>query len=775
MLLFSAILVIFAGALLAPLFGRRGEGPGALWIAVPPLVSFVLLAVEWGAAGFGAVPLQVSWEWFPSLGASFDLRLDGLSALMAMLVSGIGLLVAVYSAGYMKGHPQYGRFGLFLLLFMGSMVGLVLSDDLILLFVFWELTSVTSYLLIGFNHEEEGARRNALQALLVTGLGAVAMLAGFVLIGMETGTFRISELGGHAAVLAESPFYLAIVVLVLLGAFTKSAQVPFHFWLPNAMVAPTPVSAFLHSATMVKAGVFLIAVLTPALGGTPLWNGLLLGFGGATFLTAVVLGLFQADLKGILAYTTLGVLGLLTMLLGVGTELAFEAMVLFLLGHALYKACLFMTSGAVDHETGTRDVTVLRGLRRAMPLTMIAASLAALSMSGFPPFLGFIAKEYVYTAGLAATGLPMVALPVAFVGNFIMVALALKAGFSPFFGKPAGNLPRHPHEAPWSMWIGPLVLGCLGLVLGLFPGFVSHVIIGAAASTIAGETLDLHVKLWHGLNPALFISAVTIAAGIVLYNGRRFFWRRHESFNAFWRPRGAEAVYDHLFAGIIRFAKWQTKRLQSGYLHRYVFIIAVSTIALVGWGFWAFDGFPALPADLPPPDLLFAGLIVALMVSAVAAVVTTNRITALVCLGVVGFGIALLFVYFGAPDLAITQLMVETLTVVLLMFAIYRLPPMRRLSSRRTHSRDVLLAAVFGLSVTGLVLVATAIQVDSPISDKLTEMSYAEAHGRDIVNVILVDFRALDTLGEITVIAVAALGISAMIARRPRRKKESER
>jgi len=775
MLLFSAILVIFAGALFAPVVSRRGMGPGALFIAVPPLVSFVLVAVVWVTTGYGTDPFRISWEWFPALGVSFDLRLDGLSALMALLVTGIGLLVSVYSAGYMKGHPQYGRFGLFLLLFMGSMVGLVLSDNLILLFVFWELTSITSYLLIGFNHEEEGARKNALQALLVTGFGAVAMLAGFVLIGMETGTYLLSELGEYSSILTGSPFYPAIVTLVLLGAFTKSAQVPFHFWLPNAMVAPTPVSTFLHSATMVKAGVFLLAVLTPALGGTLLWNGLLIGFGGATFLTAVVLGLFQPDLKKILAYTTLGVLGLLTMLLGVGTELAFEAMVLFLLGHALYKACLFMTSGAIDHEAGTRDVTILRGLRRAMPVTMIAAVLAALSMSGFPPFLGFIGKEYVYKAGLAATGLPMVALPVAFVGNFIMMALALKAGVSPFFGKPAENLPKHPHEAPWSMWIGPLLLGILGLAFGLFPGFVSHVIIGAAASTIAGETLELHVKLWHGLNVALFISGVTLAAGIFLYSGRRFFWRRHEAFNSFWRPRGAEAVYDHLFAGIIRFAKWQTKRLQSGYLHRYVFIIAVSTIGLVGWGFWAFDSFPALPAALVPPDLLFAGLIVALMVATVAVVITTNRITALVCLGVVGFGIALLFVYFGAPDLAITQLMVETLTVVLLMFAIYRLPAMRLLSSKRTRSRDAVLAAVFGLFVTGLVMVATAIQVDLPISGKLTEMSYTEAHGRDIVNVILVDFRALDTLGEITVIAVAALGISAMIARRPRREKESER
>jgi len=772
MVLFLSILVIFVGALLAPVVSKRGKGWAALFIAVPPLISFVLLVRAWIGTHYGADPLEVSWQWFPALGVGFDLRLDGISALMGLLVTGIGVLVAIYSAGYMKGHPQYGRFGLFLLLFMGSMVGVVLSNHLILLFVFWELTSITSYLLIGFNHEEEGARKKALQALLVTGMGAVAMLGGFIFIGMETGTYKISELGGFQSVLAESPYYIAMVILVLMGAFTKSAQVPFHFWLPNAMAAPTPVSAFLHSATMVKAGVFLMAVLTPSLGGTALWNGLLMTFGGATFLTAVCLGLFQPDLKKILAYTTLGVLGLLTMLLGIGTVLAFEAMVLFLLGHALYKACLFMTSGAIDHETGTRDVTVLRGLRKAMPITAIAAGLAALSMSGVPPFFGFIGKEYVYKAGLALTGMPLTVLVVAFVGNFIMMALALKAGISPFFGKPAENLPKHPHEAPWTMWIGPLLLGTLGLLFGLFPGWVSHVIIGSAASAIAGETLDLHVKLWHGLNVALFISAVTLTAGIFLYCGRRFFWHRHESFNAFWRPRGAEAVYDYLFDGMIRLAKWQTKRLQSGYLHNYVFIIALATIGFLGWGFLSFNNWPKLPADLPLPDLLFSGTILAMMVATVFAVITVNRITALVSLGVVGFGIALIYVYFGAPDLAITQLLVETLTVVLLMFAIYRLPAMRLLSSKKTRLRDAILSGVFGLLIMGLVLAATSIQVDLPISDKLSEMSYSEAHGRDIVNVILVDFRAIDTLGEITVLSVAALGISALIARRVTRKKE---
>jgi len=745
------------------------------FVTLPPLVSFGLIAYAWWTQAKDGV-LDVSLAWFPAFDVSLDFRLDGLSAIMALLVSGIGFLVALYSVGYLKGHPQFGRFGLFLLLFMGSMMGLVLSDNLILLFVFWELTSITSYVLIGFNHEEESARKKALQALLVTGFGAVAMLGGFILLGMETGTYRISEMGGLSGIVHDSPYYTGIVILVLLGAFTKSGQVPFHFWLPNAMAAPTPVSAYLHSATMVKAGVFLMARMNPTLGGGALWSWCLIGFGGATLLTSVFLGLFQTDLKKILAYTTLGVLGLLTMLIGLGTELALQAMIVFLIGDTLYKAALFMTSGSIDHETGTRDVTVLRGLRKAMPITAIAALLAALSKSGFPPFFGFVGKEYVYKAGLGMDGLAMIALPVAFVGNFVMMALAFKAGISPFFGKTSDpqSLPKHPHEAPASMWFGPLLLAVLGIVLGLMPFLVDHSLIGPAVAAMFGAPVETHVKLWHGFNMALLISAVTLACGFALYSSRRFFWRFHLSFNAKVRRFGAEAVYDGLFEGMIRFAKFQTKALQSGYLHNYVFLIALATIGFLAWGFFAFDSWPVFNLKFSSGDLLFSGLVVLLMISAVSAVATSNRITALVNLGVVGFGIALLFVYFGAPDLAITQLLVETLTVVLLMFAIYRLPAMRLISSKGTRSRDIVLSALFGILITGLVLAATAIQVDLPISGRLSEMSYSEAHGRDIVNVILVDFRALDTMGEITVLAVAALGVSAMIVRKLGRRKESK-
>jgi multicomponent Na+:H+ antiporter subunit A len=762
MLVFLSLGVVFLGAFVAPAV-CRGER-GNRFLALPPLAAFVLLCADWFSGGAART---VSLEWFPALGVSFDLRLDGLSALMALLVTGIGTLVALYSVGYLKGHDQFARFSLYLLLFMGSMLGLVLADNLILLFVFWELTSITSYLLIGFHNEDETSRKKALQALLVTGGGAVAMLAGFVLIGNVAGTYRISEITGMGGVLRDSPLYAGIVVLVLLGAFTKSAQVPFHFWLPNAMVAPTPVSAYLHSATMVKGGVFLLARLNPALGETALWSWSLVGFGGATLLMAVCLGLFQTDLKKILAYTTLGVLGLLTMLIGLGTPLAIQSMVVFLLGHALYKAALFLAAGSVDHGTGTRDVSVLRGLRRAMPLTAAAALLAALSKAGFPPFLGFLGKEYVYKSGLAMEGFASVALPVAFAGNLVMLALAFKAGVSPFFGKPPpeGALPHRPHESPASLWFGPLLLGATGLVLGLAPALIDGSLAAPAVAAVLGSPAGLHLKVWHGFNAALLLSGLTLAGGLGLYSLRHRFWRLSRAFNTAVRPVGAEAVYDRLMDGLVRFSRYQTRLLQSGYLHDYVFLIALTTIGLLGVGFAALGGLPNPFGGIEWPPFLPAGLALGMMVSVVFAVATTNRITALVNLGVVGFGIALLFVYFGAPDLAITQVLVETLTVVLLMFAIYRLPTMRHLSARRTRLRDATVAAVFGLSITLLVLVAGAIQVDAPISEGLAAMSYPIAHGRDIVNVILVDFRALDTLGEITVLAVAALGVAAMVAR----------
>ena len=760
--------LIFLAASFAPLL-VRAMGDRAAWLlAFAPFGACAMLAAQSGLVG-GGEALFYEVEWFSALETSFSLRLDGLALLMSLLVTGIGGFIVIYAGGYMHGHPQLGRFFLYLLAFMGAMLGLVLSDNIILMFVFWELTSITSYLLIGFNHEAKSSRWKALQALLVTGLGAMAMLAGFILIAVVTGSYSFSEINGMGDLLHASPWYTAIVLLVLGGCFTKSAQVPFHFWLPNAMAGPTPVSAYLHSATMVKAGIFLMARLNPALSGSGLWEYMLAIFGSLTLLLAMFLGLFQKDAKSILAYTTLGVLGVLTLLLGIGTTYAIKAMVVFLIGHALYKATLFMVVGSIDHETGTRDVTVLRGLRKLMPITALAGGLAALSMSGLPPFFGFIGKELIYKAGVKLEGAEIAFLAVALVGNLIMMGLALKAGIGPFFGKPNHDLlPKKPHEAPLSMWIGPIMLAMAGLLIGIFPFWVTDSVVAPALAAIEGAPLArLELALWSIVKPnlPLVLSGITVLGGFFIFLNRARFWAVADRVLAAIRPYGADAMYERVFNGVVSFSKWQTGKLQTGRLHDYVFYIAGSTVLLVGW--YLIRHTEALPTiNWSAFDPSIAALVALMIVAAFSAVLSDRYFLILGALGTVGFGIALLFAYYGAPDLAITQLMIEALTVVLFMFVIYGLPSIRRFSTSWTKGRDAILAVSFGLIVALLAWQAVDLEFGQPISDTLAAMSYPEAKGKNVVNVILVDFRALDTFGETTVVAAAALGIAALMGSR---------
>lgn len=775
LLIICPALIIVAGFIAPVLQNWLGDRAGYVLCLVPFTAMFLLLS-QAGLVNNGT-GLEYSLEWFGSLGGSIDMRLDGLSFLMAVLVSGIGGFIVLYTQGYMRGHPQLGRFYLYLLLFMAAMVGLVLADNLIVLFVFWELTSITSYLLIGFNHESKEARWKALQALLVTGLGAMAMLAGFVLLAQVTGTWKISEINNLGDLVQSSPLYTGIVILVLIGAFTKSAQVPFHFWLPNAMAGPTPVSAFLHSATMVKAGVFLMARMNPALSGSGLWEYTLAIVGSLTLLLAMFLGLFQKDVKSILAYTTLGVLGVLTMLIGIGSNYAIKAMVVFLIGHALYKATLFMVVGSIDHETGTRDVTLLRGLRKLMPITAIAGGLAALSMSGLPPFFGFIGKELIYKSAVKLHGMETIFLVVALVGNLIMMGLALKAGVGPFFGKSNHDAyPKKPHEAPFAMWAGPIVLAVCGLVIGVMPFLVTNYMVVPAVAAIEGTALQpLDLSLLHLLKPSLplLLSGITVLGGLFVFLYRTRFWAMSDRVLKAIRPYGAEAMYERIFSAIVRLSKWQTAKLQTGHLHDYVFFIVGTTTVFTGWVlFRSMDGLPVI--QFAQFDLWIAALVTLMGVAAICAVVSERYFLILGALGTIGFGIALLFAYYGAPDLAITQLMVEALTVVLFMFVIYGLPSIRRFSGRLTRVRDAVLAAVFGLVVALLAWLAVDLQFAPAISDTLAAMSYPEAKGKNVVNVILVDFRALDTFGEIAVVAAAALGIAALMSSRRVSKPEKE-
>ena len=703
-------------------------------------------------------PVQWVWDWIPSLSVRMSFWLDGLSLMFALLITGIGTLVMLYAARYLAGHKHYNRFALYLFSFMLSMLGLVLADNLIALFVFWELTTFTSYLLIGFSHTDPKSRRNALQALLLTAAGGLALLAGFILIGVTQGTFELSQLNASGS-MAGQPYYMGILVLVLIGAFTKSAQVPFHFWLPNAMAAPTPVSAYLHSATMVKGGVYLLARMHPSLSGSDVWVWTLSIFGAVTAVFASFMALRQTDLKQTLAYTTLMALGTLTMFLAGSTGYAITAAMTFLLVHSLYKAGLFLVIGIVDHGTGTRDANVLGGLARAMPITAAAAGLSGLAMAGIPPFLGFIAKEVAY-AGALEMAFAFFVVIMAFAAFALMFAVALIVAWKPFFG-PQGELPRTPHEGPWPMLSGPVILAVLGLLFGLMPGVAAYYLIEPAVAAVMGAPdTGGRVKLWAGFNLPLLLSLLTFAAGFVLYHFHQRLRARLARIEA--RGPDFDAGWDVLLDKFMIGAKAQTRFVQTGVLRHYMFatfsVFAASVLVAVifrpvGWAGMSFAGL----------GLIEWAIALLIVMGTVLVVLTSSRITALVGLGTVGIGVALIFITYSAPDVAITQILVELLVVVLLALALLKMPNLDATGKQRHRPWDAALSVLVGGVSAWVLLRVTDLPFDRRLTEFFEGASWTEAFGRNIVNVILVDFRTLDTFGEIAVVIVAALGAFALL------------
>lgn len=756
----ALLLLLFALALAAPgVYRAAGRATGWLLALAPISLAFSFVALSGKvAAGEG---LKVSYAWVPALGLRLSFYLDGWSLLFALLISIIGALVLIYAGRYLEGHPLLGRFYLFILLFMGAMLGLVLADNLFVLYVFWELTSISSYFLIGFENKREEARTAALQALLITGAGGLALLAGLVLLAQAVGNAEISALLESGDAIRSHGLYGPILALVLLGAFTKSAQVPFHVWLPNAMEAPTPVSAYLHSATMVKAGVYLLGRLSPALSGTDAWFYTVTAAGAVTMTLAAWLTLRENDLKLILAYSTISALGMLVMLLGIGTEEAVKGAVVFLLAHALYKGALFLIAGAVDHEAGTRNVKLLGGLGRAMPVTATAALLAGLSMAAIPPLFGFIGKEALYEAVYHAhsAALPLTLLAV--FSSMLFVNVAAVTGVYPFLGKEASHLPKHPHEAPAGMWLGPLCLAALSLLAGVFPHFVGDALLGAAFTSIAREKIDLDLALWHGWTFVLALSALTLLGGGLVFIFREPFGQLAAALRltSRWAPQN---WYTLVLQALNATASWQTKVLQNGYLRYYLFMVIIATVSAVGFPLVTRADFHL---DLDWADFRFYELALAVMIllASLLATFTSSRLGAVTALGVVGYSIALLFILFGAPDVAMTQFLIETLMVILFVLIFYFLPRFAIFSSKPVRCRDGVVALLAGGLMTGLTLVATSVQFHEPISDFFAANSVPLAHGRNIVNVILVDFRALDTLGEITVLAIAGAGVFALL------------
>ncbi len=759
------VLLPFVAAVLAPLIHRYARDWSGWILAFVPAVGFFALLPLVDRVSTGDA-VRVGWPWAPSWGLELGFAVDGLSLTFALTIAGIGAFILLYSGAYLRGHRQ-GLFLGFLLAFMGAMQGLVLADNLVALYLFWELTSVASFLLIGFDHTRQAARRAAIQALLVTALGGLALLAAGVVIFTVTGSWSLSEVAG----LRGDAAYPLLVGLVLLATFTKSAQVPFHFWLPNAMEAPTPVSAYLHSATMVQGGVYLVARMTPHLGGEPIWNTTLMVFGGVTLLWGAVLALRQTDLKQMLAQTTLASLGLLMLLLGAGTEIAVTAAMLYFLAHALYKAALFLVAGAIDHGTGTRDITALGGLRDTMTVSFIGTILASVAMLGLPPLLGFFAKEEMYAALALGQLQPLIALVALVIGNALLGAVGLVILIKPFMGDVLPT-PIEPHEAPVAMLAGPIAFGALGIVLGFVPTLAGQLLVAPATSAILGSEVATHLAFGIDLLAWPFwLSVITwaLALGVFLrLDTGRMLLRRLEGRVGWTFDKGFDAIY----SGIVRFAGFVTRLLHHGRLELYLLVVFLMLAAAALLPLWLMAGLPAWPKRM---NIAFYewGVVALALVGVVTVIVARSRLFAILALGVQGLAVALLFILVGAPDLGFTQLMVEILSVVILALVMTRLD-LDAADGRHLEDwlRDGAVALLCGLGVVAVIWALLDWPLDLRLSGFFNANAVPVAHGHNVVNVILVDFRGLDTLGEIAVVMTAGIAVLALIrgARRPVRK-----
>ncbi len=736
--------------------------------ALAPLGVLVWAGANWSAVAAGRGP-RWTVEWVPALGLTLGLGLDGLSLLMVLLIAGVAALVFLYAGSYFHDDdPALGRFGTTMLLFAAAMVGLVLAEDLFALFLFWELTSVASYLLIGTDDQRAPARSGARQALLITGMGGLAMLGGFIVLGESAGTWSMT------ALLAEPPSGRVVdvaLLLVLVGALTKSAQVPFHSWLPRAMAAPTPVSAFLHSATMVTAGVYLIARFTPSFATSVGWRPVVIGAGAASMIVGGYRALRQHDLKALLAHGTISQLGLMTLLFGVGTTSAAAAGCLLLVAHGVFKASLFMVVGVVDHQTRTRDLRHLSGLGRRWPLAATSAVLAAASMAGIPPLVGFVAKEsalaalgeveYRWGPWLLATVVVGAMFTVAYSARFVWGAF----GPAEHTQRPEAVVRDAP--VPPVRFVAPAaLLAVAGLAAGLFPALLEPLIDLATESLHLGEPHE-HLALWHGLTPALAMSVAAICGGALLFVGRR---RVERAQGRLPRLLSAQGAYDAVLKGVLEGADLLTAAVQHGSLPIYLGIILVTVVALPLVPLLAGFDLPGLVVAESPAQLLVAVVMVA---AALAATRARRRMDAVLLVGAVGYGMAAMFVIQGAPDLAITQLLVETLGVAVFVLVFRKLPaqfptdPLRAgrsvLGARIPRVAVAVSAAVFAFVVT---LAATGARTGEPISTEYLARAESDAGAANVVNAIVIDFRGFDTIGEITVLVVASLGVAALVRAR---------
>ncbi|MEM0899284.1 MAG: hydrogen gas-evolving membrane-bound hydrogenase subunit E [Pseudomonadota bacterium] len=771
----TILIVAFAGSIasffILPRFGKL-SGPVAALLPAGLFAAFIAYLPSL-ATDEQIVTHTQQVNWVPSIDVNLALRLDGFSMLFALLITGIAALVVLYAAAYYPDEKanERARFIAFILLFMSAMLGAVLSDNVIALFIFWEMTSLISFMLIGFKSTSAAARKAALQSLIITAGGGLALFGGLLIAGMEAGTFSLSAMTADPEGLAASPWFAIMVALILLGAFTKSAQFPFHFWLPNAMQAPTPASAYLHSATMVKLGIYLLARFDPVLSQSTTVLNIMLGFGLVTMLVAAYNAIRTDGLKSMLAYSTVASLGILVTLIALEGPGASIGVAGFILAHALYKAALFFSAGIVIHATGKPKVADVHGLLYVFPITAAATVLASLSMAGLPPFIGFIAKEYVIEAKLEASFVFLVTAATVVV-NAVLVAVAGVLALKPFFTGPMLKKSDCIHGETFGMSAGPAVLAILGIALGVFADIPQFLIVGPAAIALNGEPFYVSFELWAGITPMLLLSILVVAVGGVFI----WQWGRLRRLVAHLAPiekLSAERGYYFLFDGLLALSKGTTRTVQNGSMRSYVVttigVVAVALIYGIVVGFAGTNGFGDVSALVTQPIRPYL-LIVCLLVAASAVVASISRslVVAVVAVGLLGYGIALVFLMNGAPDLALTQFSVETLFVVIVMAVLVKLPTIaiRRGDHGRFDFRpgDALLSIAFALTVFVVVLSIATKPFDLTVTQYFAERSLSDAFGRNVVNVILVDFRALDTLGEIAVVAFAAISVWGLLS-----------
>ncbi|TMU84550.1 Na+/H+ antiporter subunit A [Bacillus sp. BHET2] len=738
-------------------------------------------------------------EWMPSFGINFIAYVDGLGLLFALLITGIGSLVVLYSIYYLdKKKEQLHNFYVYLMMFMGAMLGVVLSDNLIVLYMFWEFTSISSFLLIGYWYHRERSRYGAQKSMLITVFGGLSMLGGFLLLYLMGGTFSIRELVGQVDELMTQALFLPALLLVLLGAFTKSAQFPFHIWLPDAMEAPTPVSAYLHSATMVKAGIYLVARLSPVFAESSVWLWLVGGVGIFTLLWGSFNAVKQTDLKGILAFSTVSQLGLIMSLLGVGAAalhyaqldeniymVATLAAVFHLINHATFKGSLFMVVGIIDHETGTRDIRKLGGLMNFMPITFTIAIIGAFSMAGLPPFNGFLSKEMFFTGMVRVLEMDIFNLEtfgmifpiLAWVGSVFTFIYSMILVFKTFTGKhQPEKLEKKPHEAPLGMLISPIILASLVVIFGFFPNILSERIIAPAVAAITpsliqdGHAVEAHISFWHGFTPELFMTFGVILFGILLYLTLPS-WRKVYT----WIPERftLNSFYDEGMIRSERGAHNFTSGYMTGFIRTYLVYIFSFLIGISLFAMWFKGAFTINTDELAPVGVYEIAIALLLVISAVTILFAKSRLTSIISLGAAGYTVSLFFVLFRAPDLALTQLVIETVSVALFLLCFYHLPQLSRHEERmRFKLGNALISIGVGVVVTLFAISSYSSKMFDSISEYYIENTHEKAGGENMVNVILVDFRGFDTMFEICVLAIAALGIFSMIKLRLTRRDE---